>query len=92
MEPWSTSAQTGAHEHDCPFKTTCWNLLLKKLSVSFKKLPVVMLMFKWAHHATLYQMLLEDLRKYSWHLLLDYNQKIYKFHVVLKEIDLHKNQ
>ena len=35
MEPWDTTA------HDYPFKATCWNLLLKQLSISFKELPVM---------------------------------------------------
>ena len=29
MEPCGTPAETGAHEDDCPFKTTRRNLLLK---------------------------------------------------------------
>ena len=41
MEPWGTPAQTGAHENDCPFKSTHWNLLLKKLLGSFKELSVM---------------------------------------------------
>ena len=40
MEPSDTPAQTGAQD-DCPFKTTCWNLLLKQLSITFKELPVM---------------------------------------------------
>ena len=52
----------------------------------------VRLIYRWAHHATLYQILLKDLSKYPWHLLVDYNQKIYKFHAVLREVDIHKNQ
>ena len=41
MEPCGTPAQAHAHVDDCPFKTTHWNLLLKKLSISFKEFPVM---------------------------------------------------
>ena len=94
MEPWGTPAQTGAHENDCPFKSTHWNLLLKKLLGSFKELSVMPIhwIYRYADHATPYQILLKYVRKYPWHLLIDYNQKSYKFDAVLREVDTHKNQ
>lgn len=32
------------------------------------------------------------LRKYPWHLLVDYNQKTYKRHAILSKVDIYKNQ
>ena len=34
----------------------------------------------------------ERSKKITWYLSVDYNQKIYKFHAVLREVDIHKNQ
>ena len=39
IEPWDTPASAGDHQDVWPFKITCWNLLLKKLLVSFKGVP-----------------------------------------------------
>lgn len=39
IEPWDTAASAGDHQDVWPFKITCWNLLLKKLLVSFKGVP-----------------------------------------------------
>ena len=40
MDPWGTPAVTGSHLDDWPFKTTLWNLWLRKLWISSNGIPV----------------------------------------------------
>ena len=41
IEPWGTPVSIGDHENAWLFKKTCWNLPLKKLLISFRKVPEI---------------------------------------------------
>ena len=45
MDPWGTPAVTGSHLDDWPFKTTLWNLWLRKLWISSNGRPVTPINF-----------------------------------------------
>ena len=45
MDHWGTPAVTGSHVDDWPFKTTLWNLWLRKLWISSNGRPVTPILF-----------------------------------------------